>query len=342
MPPLFTGQKKLAPMSKPLGIDEMTLLQERENRISSRIGLRMKELEAVNLDEFDQDSRMKAEIELRALKLLNFQKALRAEVVHGMRRDCTMETMLNLKLYKRAKKQTLKEARLTERLEKQQKLEIERKKRLKHQEFLNAILAHSKEFKEFHRTGQSRTSKVNKNVMAYHNNAEREEQKRQERLEKERMRLLMAEDEEGYKKLIDEKKDKRLAHLLQQTDEYIGSLTSLVKEHQAELAKKKRSRKKKPDEGANQEDQTIPRTVTFVDPSGIQVQRENTTYADARAFVDANPGWKLLNEKGELMEEEEESEEEEAEEEKEVEAKATPTKDEAPTILLDDAEVDAA
>ena len=81
--------------------------------------------------------------------------------------------------------------RLTERLEKQQKLEIERKKRMKHQEFLNAILAHSKEFKEFHRAGQSRTSKVNKNVMAYHNNAEREEQKRQERLEKERMRLLM-------------------------------------------------------------------------------------------------------------------------------------------------------
>ena len=112
MPPLFAGQKKLAPISKPLGIDEMTLLQERENRISARIGLRMKELEALNLDDFDQDTRMKAEIELRALKLLNFQKALRAEVVHGMKRDCTVETMLNLKLYKRAKKQTLKEARL--------------------------------------------------------------------------------------------------------------------------------------------------------------------------------------------------------------------------------------
>ncbi|XP_075261666.1 SWI/SNF-related matrix-associated actin-dependent regulator of chromatin subfamily A member 2-like isoform X3 [Convolutriloba macropyga] len=344
MPALFAGQKKLAPMSKPLGIDEMTLLQERENRISSRIGLRMKELEAINLDDFDPETRMKAEIELRALKLLNFQKALRAEVVHGMRRDCTMETMLNLKLYKRAKKQTLKEARLTERLEKQQKLEIERKKRMKHQEFLNAILAHSKEFKEFHRAGQSRTSKVNKNVMAYHNNAEREEQKRQERLEKERMRLLMAEDEEGYKKLIDEKKDKRLAHLLQQTDEYIGSLTSLVKEHQAELAKKKRSRKKK-DEPMSQEEQMIPKTFNFLDPSGNPVQRENMTYAQAKAFVEASTGWQLVGAVGESEQQDEESEDEsQPEEAPTVESNKVIAKpNEASTsAAVEDAEVDAA
>ena len=44
----------------------------------------------------------------------------------------------------------------------------------------------------------------------------------------------MAEDEEGYRKLIDQQKDKRLHHLLQQTDEYVGILTKSVKEHQRE------------------------------------------------------------------------------------------------------------
>lgn len=57
-----------------------------------------------------------------------------------------------------------------------------------------------------------------------------------------------AEDEEGYRKLIDQKKDKRLAYLLQQTDEYVANLTELVRAHQAVQAlkekKKKRRRKK--------------------------------------------------------------------------------------------------
>jgi hypothetical protein len=35
--------------------------------------------------------------------------------------------------------------------------------------------------------------------MNYHANAEREQKKEQERIEKERMRRLMAEDEEGYR-----------------------------------------------------------------------------------------------------------------------------------------------
>ena len=52
--------------------------------------------------------------------------------------------------------------------------------------------------------------------------------------------LIQAEDEEGYRKLIDQQKDRRLAYLLQQTDEYIGSLINMVKEHKEELKKMKR------------------------------------------------------------------------------------------------------
>ena len=40
---------------------------------------------------------------------------------------------MNVKAYKRTKRQGLREARATEKLEKQQKLEAERKKRQKHQ-----------------------------------------------------------------------------------------------------------------------------------------------------------------------------------------------------------------
>jgi hypothetical protein len=45
--------------------------------------------------------------------------------------------------------------------------------------------------------------------------------------------------------LIDQKKDKRLAFLLSQTDEYIDNLTRLVAEHKVEAKKKKRQERKK-------------------------------------------------------------------------------------------------
>lgn len=86
---------------------------------------------------------------------------------------------------------------------------------------------------------QAQLARLNKAIMNYHANAEREQKKEQERIEKERMRRLMAEDEEGYRKLIDQKKDKRLAFLLSQTDEYIGNLTQMVKQHKDDQKKKK-------------------------------------------------------------------------------------------------------
>ena len=237
-------QIKGSPVSKPNGIDPVDIIKERENRIAQRIAYRMKELQNLpsNLPE---DLRIKAITELRALRLVSFQKKLRQEVVGCMRRDSTLETSLNPKLYKRTKKQGLRDARQTEKLEKQQKLEQEKKKKQKHQEYLTAILQHAKEFKEYHRNIQAKISKVNKAVATYHANTEREQKKEQERIEKERMRRLMAEDEEGYRKLIDQKKDKRLAFLLSQTDEYIKNLTEMVMQHKNELKKKKKGKRKK-------------------------------------------------------------------------------------------------
>ena len=110
-----------------------------------------------------------------------------------------METAINVKAYKRTKRQGLREARATEKLEKQQRLEAERKRRQKHQDYLNAVLAHEREFKSFHKNNQAKIQKLNKAVLNWHANAEREQKKEQERIEKERMRRLMAEDEEGYR-----------------------------------------------------------------------------------------------------------------------------------------------
>ncbi|KAH9409281.1 Transcription activator BRG1 [Tyrophagus putrescentiae] len=265
-----------------------------------------------------EDLRVKAEIEYRALRLLHFQKQLRADVIACMRRDSTLETGQNPKLYRRPKRIGLREARITEKLEKQQKAEQERRRKQKHQEYIGAILQHAKEFKEYHRNIQAKIGRINKAVAVYHANTEREQKKEQERIEKLRMKRLMEEDEEGYRKLIDQKKDKRLAFLLSQTDEYIKNLTEMVRQHKEEQKmkmKKKVRRKKKKVEGENKEGQTSSSSQTSSSqPDGVHDEssqqelrvnvletesgkmmtgQEAPLASELDAWLQAHPGWSV-------------------------------------------------
>lgn len=296
-------------MPKPVGIDPLQILNERENRIAARIAHRIEMLSNLPANMAD-DLRLQAQIELRALRVLNFQKQLRSEILGQVRRDTTLETAVNIKAYKRTKRQGLREARATEKLEKQQKLEAERKRRQKHQEFLQTVLQHAKDFKEYHRNNVAKLSRMNKAIMNHHANAEREQKKEQERIEKERMRRLMAEDEEGYRKLIDQKKDKRLAFLLSQTDEYIASLTEMVKQHKQEQRKKqqeeerrkRKSRKKKLLEGGeidamDDSSQTSDSRVNVMDPKTGEILRgdEAPLLSQLKDWMETHPGWEVLS-----------------------------------------------
>ncbi|XP_010153319.1 PREDICTED: probable global transcription activator SNF2L2 [Eurypyga helias] len=325
-------QNRISPIQKPQGLDPVEILQEREYRLQARIAHRIQELE--NLPgSLPPDLRTKATVELKALRLLNFQRQLRQEVVACMRRDTTLETALNSKAYKRSKRQTLREARMTEKLEKQQKIEQERKRRQKHQEYLNSILQHAKDFKEYHRSVAGKIQKLSKAVATWHANTEREQKKETERIEKERMRRLMAEDEEGYRKLIDQKKDRRLAYLLQQTDEYVANLTNLVWEHkqaQAAKEKKKRRRRKKVknaegiasglgpdgepiDESSQMSD--LPVKVTHTETGKVLLGPEAPKASQLDAWLEMNPGYEVAprsdseDESGSEYEEEDDEEE---------------------------------
>ncbi len=297
-PPPGSKMSRVTPVSKPAGLDPITLLQERENRLASRVAHRIDELSNLPVN-MAGDVRMKAEIELRSLRLLNFQRQLRAEVVACTRRDTTLETAINVKAYKRTKRQGLREARATEKLEKQLRLEAERKRRQKHQEYLNAVLAHGREFMNFHKNNrQVRVPKLNKAVLMWHANHEREQKKEQERIEKERLRRLMAEDEEGYRKLIDQKKDKRLAFLLSQTDEYINQLTDMVKQHKKETKKKQKELRKKQkqeemagmlDESSQMSDVRI--HVKEVSTGKILRGEDAPLASELEAWLEKNPGY---------------------------------------------------
>lgn len=321
-PQIQTNNKnRVTTVAKPLGLDPIMILNERENRMASRIALRMEQLKNLPTN-MPEDLRLQAQIELRALRVLNFQRQLRSEIVQCIRRDTTLETAVNVKAYKRTKRQGLREARATEKLEKQQKLEAERKRRQKHQEFLTLVLQHGKDFKEYHRNNMAKLGRINKAIINYHANAEREQKKEQERIEKERMRRLIAEDEEGYRKLIDQKKDKRLALLLSQTDEYIASVTEMVKAHKVEQQKKKaeieqRMKQKKREILKSGEILMLDETNECID-CRVTVKDSNTgkvlsgedapTLRNLYKWLQHNPGWEYVVSDSEASEDEDDNE----------------------------------
>lgn len=322
-------RSRLAPVNKPVGINPIDILKERESRIQARVVHRIQALQNLPAT-ISEELRKRALIELKALRLLHFQKQLRSEMVMSMRKDTTLETALNSRAYKRSKRQTLREARMTERLEKQQKMEVEKKKRQKHLEFINTLLQHGRDFKEFHRGVQSRILKTNKVIMTYHANFDKEKRKEEERIERERLRRLMAEDEDGYRQLIDEKKDQRLHYLLTQTDEYITGLMKLVSIHKKDLEAKKCSRKQRPDmeEG---EGKRVP--VENIETGQKLTGDEAPLYVELNEWLLANPGFTVVPETTEDTKGDTETEGESSEKKPEDEPKKEYEDDDAGTSM---------
>ncbi|CDS03051.1 hypothetical protein LRAMOSA00453 [Lichtheimia ramosa] len=238
--------RQLIPSITPVGVDSQKLAEERERRISEHIQDRIHELEKISgsmmekLKEQDvnvnkssaSSTPLRSLIELKSLKLLDKQKKLRQEMAHGMSKATQLATSADRIAFRRLKRQSLREARVTERIERQQRIDRENQKKQKHMEQLQIICDHGRNLIAAQRAWQAKQNKLGRAVLQYHQHVEKEEQKKAERISKERIRALRNDDEEAYMKLIDEAKDTRLTQLLKQTDAFLESLTKAVVDQQ--------------------------------------------------------------------------------------------------------------
>jgi ATP-dependent helicase STH1/SNF2 len=256
-PALFATrlQRLIVPSVMPSGLDPHSILAERNRFIDARVQQRIMELEDMDstlgdggLDRFQDDEnkdagaekalsalvlpqgnargKLRALIELKALRLLDKQREMRALVADRLTHGSLLP--LNRADFRRTRKPTLKDARATETLERRQRADRERRAKKKHVEQLNVICVHGREVLAANRAAQDRVVRLGKAVLSFHTYTEKEEQKRIERISKERLKALKADDEEAYMKLIDTAKDTRITHLLRQTDQYLDSLAAAV------------------------------------------------------------------------------------------------------------------
>lgn len=245
-------QRLVVPSVMPGGLDPHQIIAERNRYVDARIQQRIAELEAVpatmgeggfenvvgsvdgvgsnHLLNAEPQGKLKAMIELRSLRVLEKQRALRAAVAERLTHGTNLP--LNRVEFRRVRKPSVRDARQTETLERKQRLDRERQAKQRHVAQLNVICAHGREILQVNRLAQDRITRLGKSVLAFHAHAEKEEQKRIERITKERLKALKADDEETYMKLIDTTKDTRITQLLRQTDGYLESLSQAVRAQQ--------------------------------------------------------------------------------------------------------------
>ncbi|KAI9844327.1 MAG: hypothetical protein M1837_005631 [Sclerophora amabilis] len=244
------ASRLMIPSIMPSGVDIDRVREERERIVYNRIIARKAELEKLpaNLASWDtrksdtpngdDSTKLKALLEYKMLCLLPKQRALRQQVSRDMVQYDNLAMTANRSMYRRMKKQSLREARITEKLEKQQRDARENREKKKHVDYLQAVLAHGREIQSAASNQKARVQKLGRMMISHHQHIEKEEQKRVERTAKQRLQALKANDEEAYLKLLGQAKDTRISHLLKQTDGFLNQLAASVKQQQREAAER--------------------------------------------------------------------------------------------------------
>ncbi|KAI9746662.1 MAG: hypothetical protein M1818_000376 [Claussenomyces sp. TS43310] len=240
----------MIPSITPSGVDFERLRDERERILYNRMSARYQELKSLpgNMAHWDtrksdeltpEDTlKRKALIELKMLELYSKQRSMREKIGRQMIQYDNLAMTANRSLYRRMKKQSLREARITEKLEKQQRDARETREKKKHTDYLQTVLQHAREIQIARDAQKQKTQKFGRMMLGQHQNIEKEEQKRVERTAKQRLAALKSNDEEAYLKLLDQAKDTRITHLLKQTDGFLNQLAASVKAQQRQAAER--------------------------------------------------------------------------------------------------------
>ncbi|KZT58531.1 hypothetical protein CALCODRAFT_432462 [Calocera cornea HHB12733] len=230
-----------------LGIDPYSMRKQRDRFLEKRMENRLDELKRgqkagpsrieksyVSTLPGRAGSAIKAIIERKALELRDKQRKLRSELVQVAQHATALPgiSCLDRDMFRKQKRPDLSQVRALEKLERKQRHQREGRVRAAHRQELEVICNHGKDLSMQAELAHAKQKRFGQKVQQYHQAAEKEEQKRIERISKERLKALKNDDEEAYLKLIDTAKDTRITHLLKQTDQYLDNLAAMVRAQQ--------------------------------------------------------------------------------------------------------------
>lgn len=226
-PPKYTTSEKwiMDQQKRKLAEDQKWAVKQRkaEQRITTSFN---KLKENVNSSE-DISAKTKSVIELKKLQLLQLQRRLRSDFLNDFFKPITS----NMERLKALKKH--KHGRRTKQLEKfEQKMKEERQKRIRERqkEFFSEIEAHKEKLEDSFKGKRERWKGINRYVKEFHKRKERIHREKIDRIQREKINLLKANDVEGYLRMVQDAKSDRVRQLLKETEKYLQKLGSKLQE----------------------------------------------------------------------------------------------------------------
>ena len=144
--------------------------------------------------------------------------------------DTSNKYLFNHNNYIRTKKINKKDIKLLEKEEKKKRYDLDERKRKKNNELLKSLMSHREEFIKFHKNKKFEIIKLQKAIKNYYELIELKKDKEDLKNETKRIQLLKTNNIDEYMKLINETKNQRLHYLLNQTDNYIKQINTMIEQ----------------------------------------------------------------------------------------------------------------
>lgn len=179
----------------------------------------------------------------------------------------------------RSRKQPRKDVRQFEKDSKRKIYEKEQTIRIRNQIFLKDVLAHRDEFVRFHKAKKVDIARIARSMKAYVENEDARKEKEEAKAEERRLRALKENDMVAYNQLVQETKNERLKHLLNQTDGYMQTINQLIENQRADGASASKAFGAKPALGSPEEEQSNSKGLDDLNSVGVVSERSSSVSA---------------------------------------------------------------
>lgn len=230
---LYTPQSKVrCPAILPTGIDVDDIMTTRESYILLQIDAELTKLRKQLGSASDEEEKTKLTVEIAKLELLPYQKNVRGKVLSQMWFSKSLLPNSHPNFLAIFAELSLDNVIMTEELYKQQLYSLVQAQNRKHQDSVSKILSFTTNKRERLNARKEKLERLNIKINSFHSQTAKEEQKKLEKMAKQRLQALKLNDEEAYLKLLDHTKDTRITHLLNQTNQFLDSLAQAVQSQQ--------------------------------------------------------------------------------------------------------------
>ena len=232
---VYEPQSRLQyPSLLPNGISVEEIFQNRELLMVLQIEQQIDNLKSKIETEKDESQREQLSIELAKLQLLPYQKQLKGSILSQVWFSRSILPNSHPNFLAKFSTLSLENVSQSHDLFRHQMLTLLQVQNQKHQTTINEILITRDNQTTALNKRRDRLARFATKVNSLHNQIAKEEQKRIERMAKQRLQALKSNDEEAYLKLLDHTKDTRITHLLKQTNQFLDSLAQAVQTQQKE------------------------------------------------------------------------------------------------------------